>query len=84
MNVKIQLTKGIMPTVATFPVVSQTAIPSRKPAIISAKPSKLHMESLQAHGKAIPLHTGKDIGRGLAIRILKDAGFSSEDFMRLR
>jgi predicted RNA binding protein YcfA (HicA-like mRNA interferase family) len=32
----------------------------------------------------IPVHTGCDIGRGLAIRILKDAGFSIEDYLRLR
>jgi predicted RNA binding protein YcfA (HicA-like mRNA interferase family) len=31
----------------------------------------------------IPVHTGCDIGRGLAVRILKDAGFSVEDFLRL-
>lgn len=32
----------------------------------------------------VPMHTGRDIGRGLAIRILKDAGFTVEDFLRLR
>lgn len=32
----------------------------------------------------IPVHTGCDIGRGLAVRILKDAGFSVDDFLRLR
>ncbi len=32
----------------------------------------------------IPVHTGCDIGRGLAVRILKDAGFSVEQFLRLR
>ena len=32
----------------------------------------------------IPVHTGADVGRGLAIRILKDAGFSIEDYLRLR
>ena len=32
----------------------------------------------------IPVHTGSDIGRGLAVRILKDAGFSVEDYLRLR
>jgi predicted RNA binding protein YcfA (HicA-like mRNA interferase family) len=32
----------------------------------------------------IPTHTGCDIGRGLAIRILKDSGFSVEEFLRLR
>ena len=30
----------------------------------------------------VPVHTGADIGRGLAVRILKDAGFSVDDFMR--
>lgn len=32
----------------------------------------------------VPMHTGCDIGRGLAVRILKDAGFSVEDYLRLR
>jgi predicted RNA binding protein YcfA (HicA-like mRNA interferase family) len=32
----------------------------------------------------VPVHSGVDIGRGLARRILKDAGFSAEDYMRLR
>ena len=29
----------------------------------------------------IPVHTGCDLGRGLAVRILKDAGFSVDDFL---
>ena len=32
----------------------------------------------------VPVHTGCDLGRGLAIRILNDAGFSVEDFLRFR
>ena len=32
----------------------------------------------------IPVHTGCDIGRGLAVRILKDAGFSVDDYMHLK
>ncbi|MCU0839987.1 MAG: type II toxin-antitoxin system HicA family toxin [Rhodospirillales bacterium] len=32
----------------------------------------------------VPIHTGADLGRGLAVRILKDAGFSVEDFVRRR
>jgi len=32
----------------------------------------------------IPVRTGCDIGRGLAVRILKDAGFSVADYLRLR
>ena len=32
----------------------------------------------------VPMHTGCDVGRGLALRILKDAGFSVDDYLRLR
>jgi predicted RNA binding protein YcfA (HicA-like mRNA interferase family) len=32
----------------------------------------------------VPVHTGVDIGRGLAIRILRDAGYSVEDSMAMR
>jgi predicted RNA binding protein YcfA (HicA-like mRNA interferase family) len=32
----------------------------------------------------IPIHGGCDIGRGLAVRILKDAGFSIDDFIALQ
>ena len=32
----------------------------------------------------VPVHTGCDIGRGLAVCILKDAGFSVDDYLRLR
>ena len=32
----------------------------------------------------VPVHTGADLGRGLTVRILKDAGFSVEDYLRLR
>jgi len=42
---------------------------------------RLHERNLSV---TIPVHTGCDIGRGLAIRILKDAGFTVEDYLRLR
>ena len=32
----------------------------------------------------VPMHSGCDVGRGLAARILKDAGFSTDDYLRLR
>lgn len=32
----------------------------------------------------IPIHTGCDLGRGLAIRILKDAGFSVDEYLQLK
>jgi predicted RNA binding protein YcfA (HicA-like mRNA interferase family) len=32
----------------------------------------------------VPVHTRCDIGRGLAVRILKDAGFTVEEYLRLR
>ena len=28
----------------------------------------------------VPMHTGVDVGRGLAVRVFKDAGFTVEDF----
>jgi predicted RNA binding protein YcfA (HicA-like mRNA interferase family) len=30
----------------------------------------------------VPVHTGCNVGRGLAVRILKDAGFTVEDFVK--
>jgi predicted RNA binding protein YcfA (HicA-like mRNA interferase family) len=32
----------------------------------------------------VPVHTGTDLGRNLAVRILKDAGFTVDDYLRLR
>jgi predicted RNA binding protein YcfA (HicA-like mRNA interferase family) len=32
----------------------------------------------------VPVHTGVDVGRGLALRIQKDAGFAVDDYLRLR
>ena len=31
----------------------------------------------------VPVHRGEDIGRGLLSKILKDAGLTREDFLRL-
>lgn len=40
----------------------------------------------EEHGISItiPVHTACDLGRGLAIRILKDAGFSIDDYLTRR
>lgn len=32
----------------------------------------------------IPIHKGHDLGRGLTLRILKDAGFTADDFLNWR
>jgi predicted RNA binding protein YcfA (HicA-like mRNA interferase family) len=32
----------------------------------------------------VPVHTGVDIGRGLAVRILRDSGFSVDDYIARR
>ena len=32
----------------------------------------------------VPMHASADIGRGLAVTILKDAGYTVDDFLRLR
>jgi predicted RNA binding protein YcfA (HicA-like mRNA interferase family) len=32
----------------------------------------------------VPVHKGHDLGRGLTLRILKDAGFTADDFLNWR
>ncbi len=32
----------------------------------------------------IPMHGGRDLGRGMAVKVLKDAGYTPDDFIRLR
>jgi predicted RNA binding protein YcfA (HicA-like mRNA interferase family) len=46
-----------------------------------------HLTLRNAHTSQIvtvPVHTGCDLGRGLAVRILRDAGFSLEDYLAAR
>jgi predicted RNA binding protein YcfA (HicA-like mRNA interferase family) len=46
-----------------------------------------HLTLWHEHRKVavtVPVHTGCDIGRGLAVRILRDAGFTVEEYLRLR
>jgi predicted RNA binding protein YcfA (HicA-like mRNA interferase family) len=33
---------------------------------------------------AVPVHTGHDLGRGLALQILKQADFTADDFLNWR
>jgi len=35
-------------------------------------------------GVTVPVHSGSDLGRGITKRILKDAGFTQEDFINWR
>jgi len=32
----------------------------------------------------VPMHKGTDLGRGLTLRILRDAGFEQEDYLNWR
>ena len=32
----------------------------------------------------VPVHSGCDVGRGLSTRILRDASFTVEDYLRIR
>ena len=46
-----------------------------------------HLTLWSEEGKfavTVPVHTGSDIGRGLAVRILKDAGFDIDDYLAWR
>jgi predicted RNA binding protein YcfA (HicA-like mRNA interferase family) len=33
---------------------------------------------------SVPVHTGYDLGRGLALQILRQAGFTADDFLEWR
>lgn len=35
-------------------------------------------------GVTVPVHSGTDLGRGITQRILKDAGFTPQDFINWR
>ena len=45
-----------------------------------------HLTLLHPDGRrvTVPIHRGKDLGRGLALDLLRRAGYSVEDYLRLR
>ena len=45
-----------------------------------------HLLLLRADGVqvVVPIHGGRDLGRGLALSILKQAGYAVDDYLRLR
>ena len=45
-----------------------------------------HLVLRHANGTSVtvPMHGGADLGRGLAVRLLKDAAFTVEEYLRLR
>jgi len=54
---------------------------------VEDRQSGAHLKSRHATRKAtvtVPVHTGADVGRGLAARILKHTGFTIDDYLRLR
>ena len=54
---------------------------------VEARQGGSHLTLMRPSDKTVvtvPVHTGCDIGRGLSIRLLKDAGFSVGDYLRLR
>ena len=54
---------------------------------VEDRQSGSHLTLWHAEGNlsvTIPIHTSCDLGRGLATRILKDAGFTVDDYLRLR
>jgi len=43
-----------------------------------------HLTLKHPDGRYVPVHTGKDIGKGLLNKIIKGAGYSVEEFNQLR
>ncbi len=59
----------------------------RAQGFVEIRQSGSHLTMWHEHRQVavtVPVHTGMDLGRGLAVRILKDAGFTVEDYLRLR
>ena len=51
------------------------------------KPTENHLtlrHEARSISVTVPIHTGCDLGRGIAVRIWKDAGFSVDDYLKLR
>ena len=51
---------------------------------VEARQSGSHLTLYEAQRQVVvtvPVHTGCDLGRGLVVRILKDAGFTVEEFV---
>lgn len=55
----------------------------RKQGFLDGRQSGSHLSLRHADGRSatVPMHTKADLGRGLAVRILKDAGFSVDDYL---
>jgi len=54
---------------------------------VEDRQSGAHLTLWHEAGKiavTVPMHTGADLGPGLAVRILKDAGFTVDEYLRLR
>jgi predicted RNA binding protein YcfA (HicA-like mRNA interferase family) len=51
--------------------------------IIRQKGSHVRMKHDDGRVVTIPVHTGKDIGKGLLLKILRDADISKEDLIDL-
>ena len=55
--------------------------------LVENRQSENHLTLWHATRKTpvtIPVHTGSDLGRRMAVRILEDAGFSVHDYLRLQ
>jgi predicted RNA binding protein YcfA (HicA-like mRNA interferase family) len=60
-----------------------TALEKTGFVIIRQKGSHVRMKHDDGRVVTIPVHTGKDIGKGLLLKILRDADISKEDLIDL-
>ncbi|MBX7255843.1 MAG: type II toxin-antitoxin system HicA family toxin [Candidatus Hydrogenedentes bacterium] len=59
----------------------------RKQGFVEDRQSGSHLTLWHEEKKTavtVPIHSHCDLGRGLTARILRDAGFSVDDFLRLK
>lgn len=63
----------------------QVAAFLRKQGFIEQRQAGSHLRFRHPDGRAVtvPMHGSRDLGRGLTTSILKDAGYSPDDYIRL-
>jgi predicted RNA binding protein YcfA (HicA-like mRNA interferase family) len=71
--------------VSRFPVIRAAEL--LKPRFVPLRQAGSHLTLFNRErdiAVTVPIHKGRDLGRGLTLRILKDAGFTADDFLNWR
>jgi predicted RNA binding protein YcfA (HicA-like mRNA interferase family) len=75
--------------VSRFPIIRAAELWKflRSKGFVPLRPAGSHLTLYNQErdvAVTVPIHKGHDLGRGLTLRILKDAGFTTDDFLEWR